>query len=195
MLGVLIAAALVAGACAYVVGYAFVAPRDSHLRSAVGGIVLAACVLIALGGPPTLMGFARAGGGSAWPAGLDPALYRALWLALAGGGLLGGMRVWRMRFGGGGRRWFSLDESPVSRAEAELPLADSLEAALDVLGRERVTVRDVPSLAPILKRVGARFFHQLPEKKSEVFGLVMRSVPAAVAAEVTELLLEGAGRK
>lgn len=193
MLGSLIVIALVAGACAYLVGYAFIAGRDSFLRSAVGGIVLAGCVLVALGGPTILAALADRGSGL--PGGLDPALYRSAWIALVVTGLLGGMRAWRMRPFGTGGRWFSLDESPVSRAEAELPLADSLQDALDVLGREKVTVRDVPRLASLLRRLGARYFHQLPEKQGEVYALVARSVPREVAAEVTGLLLEGAGRK
>jgi hypothetical protein len=185
--GVLIVVAVLAGGCAYVVGHAFVAPRESFLRSATGGIILAGCVLVALVAPPLFAGAA--------PDGLDPALYRALWLALVASGLLTGMRAWRMRLRRGGIRGFTLDESPVSRAEAGLPLADSLEDALDVLGREKVTPRDMPQLAAGLKRVGSRFFHQLPERSSEVYALVARSVPREVAAAVTGLLLEGAGRK
>ncbi|MDZ4166874.1 MAG: hypothetical protein U1E08_04175 [Coriobacteriia bacterium] len=188
MLGALIVVAVLAGGCAYVVGYAFVAPRESVLRSVTGGVVLAAAVLGALGLPPTLAGFA----GDAWPAGFGPGAYRAVWLTLVVAGLLVGMRAWRMRPHG---RGFTLDESPVSRAEAGLPLADSLEDALDVLGREKVTARDMPQLAGGLKRVGSRFFHQLPGRSSEVYALVARHVPTAVAADVTGLLLEGAGRK
>ncbi|MDO8881207.1 MAG: hypothetical protein Q7W44_10505 [Coriobacteriia bacterium] len=188
MAGVLVFVAVLAGCCAYVVGHAFVAPGGSFLRSATGGIILAGCVLVALFAPPLLAGAIASGG-------LDPALYRALWLVLVAFGLLLGMRAWRMRLRRGGLRGFTLDESPVSRAEAGLPLADSLEDALDVLGREKVTARDMPQLAGGLRRVGSRFFHQLPERSSEVYALVARHVPTAVAADVTGLLLEGAGRK
>lgn len=194
MAGSLIAIALLAGACAYVVGHAFVAPRSSLLRTAPGGILLAGCVLVALIGPSLLGGLVA--GGGAWPAGLGAGAFRALWVALEVAGLLAGMRVWRMRFfSGGGARVFSLDESPVSRAEAEIPLAASLADALDVLAREKVSARDVARLAPALKRCAARFFHQLPEKQSEVYTLVAQHLPPAVAAEVTGLLLAGAGRK
>jgi hypothetical protein len=188
MAGVFIVVAVLAGGCAYVVGHAFVAPRESFLRSAIGGIILAGCVLVALLAPP-LLSSARLQGG------LDPALYRVLWLALVATGLLAGMRAWRMRPFGHDGRGFTLDESPVSRAEAELPLADSLEEALDVLGREKVNARDVARLSRALKHTGARYFHQLPEKQSEVYALVARTVPREVAAQVTGLLLEGAGRK
>ncbi|MBF4509296.1 MAG: hypothetical protein ISP10_02275 [Aeromicrobium sp.] len=192
--GALIAIAALAGACAYVVGHAFVAPRDSMLRTAPGGAVLAGCVLIALGGPPVLAGFVGDAEAGSWVA-AGGGLYHTLWVTLVAAGLLGGMRVWRMRPSGGGRRLFSLDESPVGRAAAQLPLADSLEDALDVLAREHVTARDVPRLAPVITRLGARFFHQLPERKSEAYAMVARFVPPAVAAEVTGLLLAGAGRK
>jgi len=194
MAGSLIAVALLAGACAFVVGHAFVAPRTSFLRTAPGGILLAGCVLTALVGPSLAGGLAAAKAG--WPAGLGAGTYRALWVALEVAGLLLGMRVWRMRlFAGGGRGMFSLDESPVSRAEAEIPLAASLADALDVLAREKVSVRDVARLAPALKRCAARYFHQLPEKQGEVYALVAQHLPPAVAAEVTGLLLAGAGRK
>ncbi|MDI6901576.1 MAG: hypothetical protein QMC79_07800 [Anaerosomatales bacterium] len=194
MAGLLIMFALLAGAGAYAVGYAFVAPRDSFLRSVPGGMVLAACVLVALVGPPSMLGVARSASGALGD-GIDPALYRALWLGLATLGLLAGMRVWRMRPGGRGGRLFALDESPSGRAAAELPLADSLEAALDVLSRERVTMRDVPRLAETIRHAGARFFHQMPERQSELYALVTRHAPTEVAAEVTGLLLEGAGRR
>lgn len=188
----LFALAALAGACAFVVGHAFVTSRDSFLRSAPGGILLAACVLVALGGPPLFASLMLAT--SAWPDGLSPGTYRALWIALVALGLLSGIRVWRMRLFSGDARLFRLDESPVSRAEAELPLASSLAEALDVLAREKVTQRDVSRMGPHLRRVGARYFHQLPERRGEVYALVARHLPPAVAAEVTGLLLAGAGR-
>lgn len=194
MIGPLIAMAVLAGACAYLVGHAFVAPRASLLRTPPGGMLLAGCVLVALAGPSLLADVITKGGD--WPGGFGPGDFRALWVALEVAGLLAGMRVWRMRlFSGGGLGVFGLDESPVSRAEAELPLAASLTDALDVLAREKVTARDVARLATVLKRCGARHFHQLPEKQSELYALVARHVPPAIAADVTGLLLQGAGRK
>lgn len=193
MVGSLIAIALLAGGCAFVVGHAFVAPRSSILRTAPGGILLAGCVLVALLGPSLLGALVAAGAG--WPTAPGAGTFRVLWVTLEVSGLLLGMRVWRMRLFAGGRRGiFSLDESPVSRAEAEIPLAASLADALDVLAREKVSVRDVARLAPALKRCAARFFHQLPEKQGEVYALVAQHLPPAVAAEVTGLLLAGAGR-
>lgn len=194
MLGGLVAVAVLSGACAYVVGYAFVAPSDSFLRSPAGGLVLAACVLIALAIPPTLAYLISTGAVGTWPAGLNPTAYRALWVSLTAIGLLSGMRAWRMRFRGGGGV-FTFDESPAGRAQAQLPLADSLDAALDVLARETPPSRDMGSLADAIRAVGTRFWHQLPERDGDVYNLVRRHVPPALAADVTRLLLEGAQRK
>ncbi len=194
MAGLLIVLALFAGACAFVVGHAFTASRDSVLRTAAGGMVLAACVivvLLALSLPEVVW----PPDSGAWPTGLGPDLYRSACVAVAVAGLLVGMRVWRMRLFSPNAGLFSLDESPVSRAESELPLADSLVGALDVLAREKVAQRDVARMAVVIRRVGARYFHQLPEKPSEVYALVARQLPPAVAADVTGLLLEGAGRR
>ncbi|MHB1323337.1 MAG: hypothetical protein ACYCXZ_03210 [Coriobacteriia bacterium] len=189
----LTAIALLGGACAWLVGHAFVAPRDSFLRSAPGGMVLAACVLLALFAPATLAGLLQAR--DLWPGSFGPEAYRIASAALVALGLLAGLRVWRMRLFSGDSRLFRLDESAASRAEAALPLAGSLADALDVLAREKAGQRDVARLSSALRRLGARYFHQLPEKRGEVYTLVARHVGPGVAADVTGLLLEGAGRK
>lgn len=195
MLGGLIAAALLSGVCAHIVGYAFVAPRESILRSRGGGLLLSASVLTALAMPPMLAQMVSAGTIGAWPAGLGADAYRTLWVALATAGLLTGLRAWRMRFGRGIAGAFALDESPAGRAQGQLPLADSLHAALDVLARETPTERDIGRLADAIRAVSSRFWHQLPEKDGEVYNLVRGHVPPAVAADVTRLLLEGAQRR
>lgn len=195
MLGVLIAVALLSGVCAHVVGYAFVAPSESLLRSRGGGLILGACVLTALAGPPMLAYTVTAGTVGAWPAALSHEAYDTLWVVLAAAGLLSGMRAWRMRFGRGGAGAFTLDESQAGRAQAQLPFADSLDAALDVLTREDPAHRDIGRLTDPIRAVGRRFWHQLPEKDSEVYNLVRGHVSPAVAADVTRLLLEGAQRK
>lgn len=192
MTGVLIAVACLGGACAYVVGHAFVAPRTSILRSTGGGILLAACVLVAVFGPMTLVAILRATGG--WSSSVRADTFQIACAAVVALGLLGGVRVWRMRLFSPNAGLFRLDESPVSRAEAELPLAKSLADALDVLAREKVSQRDIARIAPVVRRVGSRHFHQVPERKSEAYALVSQHLPAAVAADVTGLLLEGAGR-
>lgn len=125
----------------------------------------------------------------------EPAWFRPAWVAAEVVGLLAGMRVWRLRPSAHGGRLLSLDESPAARAAVGLQLADSLDAALDVLARERVQVRDLDRLAAALRHAGARFWHELPERQGDVYALVAHHVPHEVAAVVTGLLLEGAGRR
>lgn len=195
MLGVLIAAAVLSGVLAYVVGYALIAPRESVLRSKAGGMVLAASVLVALVLPPILVSLIRVGDLAVWPVGLNEDVYRYTWVALMVSGLLGGLRVWRMRWPSWRGGTLTLDESPVSRVEAQLPLVDSLDAALDVLSREKLAAKDVARIAPQLRLVGNRFWFQVPERNSDVYKLVANHIPPAAAAAVTGLLLEGAERK
>ena len=192
MLGLLIAAALASGIMAYFVGYAFIAPRESFFRTKAGGIILAVLVLGSLSLPFGIEIAASSGSEPSWPTGLDPDVYRFSWIALMATGLFSGLRVWRMRPLSKG---FGFDESHSGRAESQLPLADSLEGALDVLSREKLGSRDIARLAPALRRVGQRFSYQMPAKDGEVYDLVAQHVPRAVAAEVTGLLLEGASRK
>lgn len=195
MLGSLITAALLSGVCAHIVGYAFVAPRESILRSRGGGLLLGASVLMALAIPPMLAQMVSAGTIGVWPAGLGADAYRTLWVTLATAGLLTGLRAWRIRFGRSIAGAFTLDESPAGRARGQLPLADSLHAALDVLARETPTQRDIGRMDDAIRAVSSRFWHQLPEKDSEVYNLVRDHVPSAVTADVTRLLLEGAQRR
>lgn len=194
MTGAVVLAAFLAGGCAYVVGHAFVAPRDSFLRTPAGGVVIALCVLFALVGPPSAarMATALAGDGAAvpWASGL-----RSAWIALTAAGLLVGLRAWRMRLPADRRGVLAFDESVTGRIESQLPLAISLEDALDVLARERAEAKHVPRLAASLRHLGARYFHQLPERESELYALVAAHTGAGIAADVTGLLLEGAGRR
>ena len=97
MAGLLIVMALLAGACAFVVGHAFTVSRDSFLRTAVGGMVLAACVifvLLALSLPDVVW----PPDSGAWPAGLGSDTYRIACAAVAVAGLLvgisSGANVW-----------------------------------------------------------------------------------------------------
>lgn len=194
MQAVLVAIALFSGACTYLVGYAFVAPRDSFLRSKSGGMVLGMAVVFAIVIAPSVTPLLTSEALGGWPVGFGADEYHTLWVALMGTGLLAGMRVWRMRFGRGPGS-FSLDESPASRVRGQLPLAGTLAAALDVLARENPSAKDVGRLADAIQVVGSRFWHQLPEKDSELYNLVRGHVSPAVAADVTKLLLEGAARR
>ncbi|MHB1341371.1 MAG: hypothetical protein ACYC77_07235 [Coriobacteriia bacterium] len=194
MLGVLIAMALMSGACTYLVGYAFIAPRHSFLRSQSGGVVLGVAVVFAIIIAPSLAPFITSPTFGGWPPGLGADAYHTLRVALMAVGLLSGMRVWRMRFGRGAGS-LSFDESPASRVRGQLPLADTLTAALDVFARENPSAKDIARLTDTITAVGTRFWHQLPEKDSDVYNLVRGHVSPTVAADVTRLLLEGAARK
>lgn len=185
MTGALVAIAVIAGACAYLVGYAFIAPRESFARTPAGGAVIGAGLLIALVGP-------------AWVAAVVPGApwwFRPGWVATETLGLLAGLRVWRIPSLFRSGRWFSLDESPASRAALGIQLADSLDAALDVLARERIRVHDVERLTPALMRAGSRFWYELPERHGDVYVLVASHVEPQVAAAVTGVLLDGACRR
>ncbi len=203
MLGLLIASALASGATAYAIGYAFIAPADSFFKSKTGAIVLVGLGLTFLFLPPQLMSMGSlssiAGPGAAsltsmftWPAGLNRELYRFVWIALMIAGLATGMRIWDFRKPGW--RPGSLDETSAGRAQGLLPLADSLQEALEVLQRAKLTARDVDHLAPQLKLVGRRFGYQLPETNSAAYNLIVRYVPPSVAAAVTGHILDGAVR-
>lgn len=193
MLAFLVGVLLLSGGGAYLVGYAFTAPTHSVLRTKVGGFFLGLALIFALVVTPSLPPVLATGTFGAWPSGLTESAYHTAWVALMTVGLLAGMRVWRMRPGSG--RGLSLDESPASRTLGQLPLAGTLAAALDVIAREKPGPKDMPRLAPAIRELGLHFWHQLPEKDSQVFGLVHGSVPGPIAAEVTRLLLEGAARK
>lgn len=160
------------------------------MRSSTGGLVLGASVLAALAVPAAAPMFAAAVAGAE-----EPAWFRPAWIAADVVGLLAGMRVWRLRPSAHGGRLLSLDESPAARAAVRLQLADSIDAALDVLAQERVQARDLERLAAALRHAGARFWHELPERQGDVYALVARHVPPEVASVVTGLLLEGAGRR
>jgi len=194
MTGAVILAILLAGGCAYLVGHAFVAARDSFLRTTAGGVVIALCVLFALMGPPSAarMATALTDDGAAVP---WASVLRSVWIALVAASLLMGLRVWRMRLPADRRGAFAFDESVTGRVESQLPLADSLGDALDVLARERVEAKHVPRLAASIRHLGARYFHQLPERESEAYTFVSAHAGAGIAADVTGLLLEGAGRR
>ncbi|MCE5190216.1 MAG: hypothetical protein LLG08_00295 [Actinomycetia bacterium] len=206
MIGLLIGALLASGATAYAIGYAFIMPPESFFRTKVGMLVLVTIALTFPFLPPQLMSMGSSLGGLgdqlgsglagalAWPAGLNREVYRFSWIGLMIVGLLTGMRIWNARDPDWRRSGASLDASSASRAEKLLPLADSLQDALETLGRARLTPRDAERLAPQLQAVGRRFGHQLPERNSAAYNLIVRHVSAAVAAIVTGHILEGAVR-
>ncbi|MDO9556186.1 MAG: hypothetical protein Q7J82_01180 [Coriobacteriia bacterium] len=200
----LIAAVLASAATGYLIGHAFIAPKESFLRTKFGMYVLVALGLSFLFLPPqltsvdTLTGSlgtqVPSGIASAlvWPAGVSRGLYIAMWLALTVVGLLVGLRIWDAGKPGWRPGARSSVESAAERAQGMLPLAASLDEVLLTLGKAPLTPRDIGLLEPQLLLAGARFRSQLPEKRSDAFNLVVRHVPASVAVRVTELLQEGA---
>lgn len=207
MLTIALVSLILSYASAYLAGYAFIAPRESFFRSKIGVWVVIGVVLSFVTLPPTLPGLAGSMGEAsavapglgdvfAWPAAVSPGLYLALWTLGSTGAALVGMQVWRAGKPGwrspAGNAW---DSSAAGRARGLLPLADSIDDALDVLARTRVDARGARSMATDLRTVGGRFAESLPPDTAAVYRLVASKLDAPVAAEVTGLLLEGAGRK
>jgi len=192
---------------AYAIGYAFTAPRDAFLRSKRGILLLVVAGISIVLLPPQLIGVDAAVGplgatlGStvsalAWPVGLGKGVYLGLWVVTTLLGLLGGLRIWELgtrEWRGGANR--ALDASAVSRACSLLPMADRIEEALDTLGHAGLASKDIPRIAVEVREVGRRFSDSLPPSDGEVYRLVSSRVPVAVAAAITGLLLEGAGRR
>jgi hypothetical protein len=167
-------------------------------------IVLLAFGVVLL--PPQLMALDAAAGpmegalgpgvAFAWPDAIPKPAYFALWVATSLVGLAVGMRVWKIgtpEWRAGSAQLF--DSSPASRVVSLLPLADSLEDAVDVLGRARLTVRDAPRVASEVRAAGRRFAAEVPARDGDVYRMVAEKMPSEVAALITGYLLEGAGRR
>jgi len=207
MLALLIAAALASGATAYLIGYAFLAQRDSFIRTRMGSIILIVAALTFLFLPPQLMALgsamkplgAQAGSGVmdafGWPAGLNREFYRFSWIVLMIAGLLSGLRIWDVRNPDWRPGSMALSSSPLSRAEGLLPLAKTLDDALEMLGNVNLSTRDAEHLAGRLRDLGRHYGHQLPENNGAAFRVVSGHMAPAVAVIVTNYILEGAHRK
>jgi hypothetical protein len=207
MLALLIASALASGAIAYLVGHAFLAQPDSFIRTRTGSIVLVVLVLTFLFLPPQLMSIgsalkplgAQTGSGVmeafGWPVGLNREVYRFSWIGLMVAGLLSGLRIWDVRKPDWRPGAMALSSSPLSRAEGLLPLAKSLDDALQTLGNVNLPPRDAERLAGRLRDVGRHFGHQLPENNGAAYRVVAQHLSPAVAVIVTDHILEGALRK
>lgn len=201
-----IAALIGSAAGAYLIGFALAAPRGSFWRTKRGVLLVVVLGLALVPLPPQMPALGKAADslGSAaeglralaWPEALGTGTYLALWFATSIAALLVGIRIWQLGTpewrGGAGR---AVDASAASRAVGLLPLADRIEDALDVLKRSGLGVRDLPNVAEAVRAVGRRFADSLPPSDGEVYRLVSAYVPAAVAGEVTGLLLQGAGRR
>lgn len=214
--GALIASAL----AAYLIGHAFVAPRDSFLRSKRGVWLLIVLGLSFVSLPPQVLALDSAagplagaltglvGGGLvqdpagagvasavAWPQGWNKGLYLATWFATSLLAFLAGIRIWRA----GSPDWREgdrlYDASAASRVNSLMPMADSLEDALDTIGRAHLALRDMPGVAEDVRGAGRRFSHEIPPKDGDLYALVARRMPGEIASRVTGFLLEGAGRR
>lgn len=203
MLALALLSLLGSAATTYLIGYAYAAPRASWLRSKRGILLIVVLALTFVPLPPQLLGLekpmASLGGYGitlAWPQVLPTGVYIALWLVTSVAALLAGVRIWQI----GTPDWRSganraYDASPASRATSLLPMADTITDALDTLARAGVGPKDVATLAEAVRGTGRRFADSLPPSDGEVYRLVAGRLPAAVAASVTGLLLEGAGRR
>lgn len=209
MLVVAIAALLGSAVTCYAIGWAYSAPRDTFLRTKKGVwllVILGASFVLL---PPQLTAIDSLGPSAtgsvpgldvgavlAWPEGLGKGLYLALWVGTSVLALLGGVRIWQL----GSPEWRSgagraYDASAVSRITGLLPLADSLAGALGVLAGAHPTPRDIERVAGEVRDLGRKYAAELPGKDGAVYQMVAGVLPAAVAANVTGLLLEGAGRR
>lgn len=204
MLLIAIAALLISALVSYFIGAAFVAPRDSFLRTkrgiavlVLGGMsfVLLPPQLPALGAVTSSAGAAGVLPGLEWPAALDKGLYMGVWLATSAVALLVGLRIWKAGSGEWreGNRQF--DASTASRVNSMLPLADNLPDAIDVLVQAHLTERDCARVAPDVREAGRKLANALPPSDGALYSMVAAKLPGAVAGAVTGYLLEGAGRR
>lgn len=181
----------------FAVGAATIAPRTSFLRSKTGMLLLVMVVLSLVTIPPSLTMFdlSKELPMLAWPANFSKGLYNGIWVVSSIVGLLVGMQIWRMGKPGYREGSALSDASAVSRVSSLMPLADSLDKALDVLVQARLTERDVPRVAEDVRGVGRKLAASLPPSDGALYSMVAAKLPAPVAAAVTGYLLEGAGRR
>lgn len=194
-----------AGVC-FLAGSALIAPRDSLLRTKRSITLLVFAVLSLAVLPPQLVSFdapaalsavsvpaASVGAALAWPSALPRGLYIGMWLFTSIGSALVGAQIWRARQPGWrGGVASAHDTSAAGRAAGLIPLADSLQDALDVLARTSVDARSVERLADLLTGVGRRFSADVPQEPGAAYRLVAAQLSPAVAAVVTRFLMEGA---
>jgi hypothetical protein len=203
----LIAAVFASTATAYLIGYAFVAPREAFVRTRFGIYVLVAMGLTFMLLPPqmtSLDALTGALGAQLPPAihnalgvpeGFSPGVYLAVWIVLLIAGFLAGLRVWDAGKPGWRPGTRATSESAVERVQGLLPLAGSLDEVFEMLAKSPLSMRDIEFIEPQLLLAGARFSAQLPDKRSDAFSMVSKRVPMSIAVRVTELLQQGAAEK
>lgn len=199
-----VASLLASAATAYAIGMAVIARHGTFLRTkrGIGLLVLLGLTFLLLPPQITLMDAEGLSGGGMgaiagleWPAAFSKSTYLIAWIATSLLALLAGMRIWKA----GSEEWRegsrTYDSSAASRVSGLLPLADSLPAALDVIARAGLSERDVPRAAGDIREAGRRLANALPPSDGAVYSMVAAKMAPAVAAQVTGLLLEGAGRR
>ncbi|MHB1341283.1 MAG: hypothetical protein ACYC77_03975 [Coriobacteriia bacterium] len=208
MLAAAIAALVGSMGAAYLIGYVIVAPRDSYWREKRGMWTLVVLGLTFIPLPPQMtvvdvalgpmMGTTglASSGAAAWPTAIGKQAYLVVWVVTSLVALLVGMRVWNAgKADWRGEPSRAFDSSAGARATSLLPMADTLDDSLDVLGRAGLVARDVPGIAADVRDVGRRFAASLPDKDGDVYALVSKRLSGELASTLTGLLLEGAGRR
>lgn len=195
-------------ATAFLVGYAFVAPGGSFLKTKRGVWLLVFLALSFVPLPPQVAAMDKAAlpladvlgetgaGAFAWPAGFGKTTYLVLWTVLTVLSFLVGIRIWKI----GTPEWRGTsnvlwDSSAASRITGLLPMANSLADVLETISRAHLSAREAPQVAPEVRKAGRQFAGELPEKAGDVYRMVADELPADVASLVTGYLLEGAGRR
>lgn len=200
MLFIAIACLILSALASYLIGAAFIAPRESFWRTKRGVLVLVLGGLSLVTLPPQMtmldgmLGSAAAGTLS-WPESIGKGTYLVAWAASSVLALLLGFQVWRAgspERAGGGRAY---DASGGSRVESLLPMAKDLADALDIVQRAGLTARDLPRVTEPLRGAGRRFASEMPSSDGALYQLVAARVAAPVAGPVTDALLQGAGRR
>jgi hypothetical protein len=197
---------ILSAAMAYVIGRAFIADRESFLRTKIGiwTLVLGATSLLflppqvaALVSTPLPDGLSSLGLNDLLKASssFSPWLLYAAWIVTSVAALLIGAEVWRAgepgwRPGSGGN---AMDSSAVGRASGLLVMSDSLEDVADVISRVNLDAKGVEKLSGDLEEVGRRLAFKMPEEPAGVYKfLVENGVPIAIAAPATGHLSDGA---
>ena len=198
--------ALIASAVtAYAIGATVVARRDSFLRSKRGILLLVVLGLSFLFLPPQLpaLGGLTSLAGAAgsmlpdlsWPSAIGEGAYIVVWLLSSIAALLVGMRIWKAGTPDWREGGKAFDASAGSRVAGLLPLADTLPAALEVLANAKLRERDVSGVSSDIRTAGRRLANALPPSDGALYQMVAAKVPGPSAAQITGLLLEGAGRR
>lgn len=207
MLVVAILSLFGSAAIAYLIGYAYIAPRDAFIRTKFGIWLLIAGGLSFILLPPQLTAMdsmtesmseqlGSMANMFAWPASVPKGVYMGVWLATSLAGFFVGLKIWKAgqpgwRAVGVSNAW---DSSAGGRVRSMLPMVDSLDDALDVVERQKPDARMLEAAGSELRLIGARFAKDLPAETGAVYRMVSSKLSPSLAQVVTRFLLEGADR-